>query len=209
MTDKGIPRFDAARLSEKTKNKGEKAMTKNFGAKPYLFPQPVMMIGTYDENGNANLMNAAWGGIVGNNEIILDLSSHKTTDNIALTGAFTVAPATKETTAACDYVGIVSAKNEPEKMKKAGFTTRKSAFVNAPVVNELPLTMECKLLRVIDGSKYLGEIVNVVADDSILDADGEVDLCKYHPILFDTARYGYSAFGEQVGTAFSDGKKLK
>lgn len=184
-------------------------MKKNLGVKPYLFPQPVMMIGTYDENGNANLMNAAWGGIVGNDEIIVDLSSHKTTDNIMLNRAFTVAPGIKEYTVACDYVGLVSAKKDPDKMKKAGFSTRKSEYVNAPIVNELPLTLECKLIKVIDGCKYLGQIVNVLADESILDKDGEVTLEKFHPITFDTARYGYYALGEKVGTAFSDGLALK
>lgn len=184
-------------------------MSKNFGAKPYLFPQPVMMIGTYDADGNADVMNAAWGGIVGGNELILDLGSHKTTENIALTGAFTVAPAVKDQVVACDYVGIVSAKNEPEKMKKSGLTTRKSQFVNAPVINELPLTLECRLIKIIDGSKYLGEIVNVVAEESILDKNGEIDLEKYKPITYAPAGYGYYALGEKVGNAFSEGKKLK
>lgn len=100
-------------------------MSKNLGAKPMLVPQPVMMIGTYDADGNANVMNAAWGGIVGANEIIFDLGSHKTTENIKLNKAFTVAIADAEHVAACDYVGIVSANDEPDKMKKAGFTNQK------------------------------------------------------------------------------------
>ena len=184
-------------------------MKKNLGIKPYLFPQPVMMIGTYDETGKANLMNAAWGGIVGNDEIIIDLSLHQTTDNIMLNRAFTVAPGVKEYTVACDYVGLVSAKNEPNKMEKAGFTTRKSEYVNAPVVNELPLTLECKLIKVIDGCKYLGQIVNVVAYDSILDNSGNVSLEKFHPISYDPSCYGYYTLGEKVGTAFHDGAALK
>ena len=125
-------------------------MSKNLGAKPMLVPQPVMMIGTYDADGNANVMNVAWGGIVGANEIIFDLGSHKTTENIQLNKAFTVAIADAEHVAACDYVGIVSANDEPDKMKKAGFTTRKSEFVNAPIINELSLTMECRLKEVIN-----------------------------------------------------------
>lgn len=96
-------------------------MRKNFGAKPYLYPQPVMIIGTYDENGNANAMNAAWGGIVGMNEIIVDLGSHKTTDNLLKTKAFTVSVADVEHLVACDYVGIVSANKEPDKMEKSRF----------------------------------------------------------------------------------------
>lgn len=184
-------------------------MSKNLGAKPMLVPQPVMMIGTYDADGNANVMNAAWGGIVGANEIIFDLGSHKTTENIKLNKAFTVAIADAEHVAACDYVGIVSANDEPDKMKKAGFTTRKSEFVNAPVINELSLTMECKLKEIIDGDKFLGEIVNVVADDRILGDDGEVTYEEFHPIVFDTIGHGYFALGDRVGDAFSEGNKLK
>ena len=100
-------------------------MRKNFGAKPFLYPQPVMILGTYDENGKANAMNAAWGGIVGANEIIVDLSAHKTTDNIIKNKAFTVGVADLEHLVACDYVGIVSANKEADKMQKAGFTTEK------------------------------------------------------------------------------------
>ena len=122
-------------------------MRKNFGAKPWVYPQPVLMIGTYDENGKPNLMNAAWGGQYDANQVMLCLSSHKTTDNIKVTGAFTVSFATASTVVPCDYVGIVSAKQEPNKMEKAGFTTVKSKFVNAPIINELPLTLECKFLK--------------------------------------------------------------
>lgn len=184
-------------------------MKKNFGAKPYLFPQPVMIIATYDENGKANAMNAAWGGIVGMNEIIMDLSSHKTTDNLLKTKAFTVSVADVEHLVACDYVGLVSANKEPNKMEKAGFTTVKSEFVNAPIINELPLTLECELKQVIDGSKFIGEIKNVSIDESVLGDDGELDLNKFSPITYDTVHYGYYRLGEKVGTAFSDGAKLK
>lgn len=183
-------------------------MRKNFGAKPFLFPQPVMIIGTYDGEGKPNAMNAAWGGIVGMNEIIIDLASHQTTDNILLNKAFTVSAADVEHVVACDYVGVVSARNEPDKMKKAGFTTVKSEFVNAPIIQELPLTLECRLKQVLDG-KILGEIVNVCADESILGEDGEISLEKFSPITYDTVHYGYYRLGERVGTAFSDGKQLK
>lgn len=134
---------------------------KNFGAQPLLFPQPVLIIGTYDENGKANAMNAAWGGIVGRDEIMIDLSHHKTTDNIMANRAFTVSAGDVEHMVSCDYVGLISGAKEPKKMEKAGFTTIKSAFVNAPVIKELPVTLECELVKVIDGSKYLGRIVNV------------------------------------------------
>lgn len=184
-------------------------MRKNFGAKTYLYPQPVMIIATYDENGKPNAMNAAWGGIVGGNEIIFDLGSHKTTDNILKTKAFTVAVGDVEHVVECDYVGIVSANSDPDKMKKAGFTTTKSEFVNAPIINELPLSLECELIKVIDDGKFLGEIKNVSADEKILDADGKIDLTKFAPITYDPANFGYYRLGEKVGQAFSDGKKIK
>lgn len=184
-------------------------MRKNFGAKPYLFPQPVMIIGTYDENGKANAMNAAWGGIVGSDEVIVDLGSHKTTDNIMLNKAFTVSVGDVEHMLACDYVGLVSGNNEENKMEKAGFTTTKSEFVNAPVINELPLTLECELADVIDGSKFIGKIVNVSIDESVLGDDGELSLEKFSPITYDTVHYGYYRLGEKVGNAFKDGAALK
>lgn len=183
-------------------------MRKNFGAKPFLYPQPVMIIGTYDENGKANAMNAAWGGIVGMNEIMIDLGSHKTTDNIMETKAFTVSVADTAHMISCDYVGVVSANDEPDKMEKAGFTTIKSEFVNAPIINELPLVLECVLKQVIDGSKFIGEIKNVSADESILGEDGEIDLGKFRPITYDTVHHGYYELGNRVGDAFKDGMKL-
>ncbi len=182
---------------------------KNFGAQPLLFPQPVLIIGTYDENGKANAMNAAWGGIVGRDEIIIDLSQHKTTENILKTKAFTISAADAEHVTACDYVGLVSGEKEPQKMEKAGFTTTKSAFVNAPVINELPVTLECELVKVVDESKYLGKIKNVSVDEKVLGEDGQISLDKFHPITFDPIHHGYYAFGEKVGNAFQDGAKLK
>ncbi len=182
---------------------------KNFGAKPILFPQPVLIIGTYDENGKANAMNAAWGGIAGPDEIMIDLSQHKTTENIMYSKAFTVSMADAEHMAACDYVGLVSAGKEPNKMEKAGFTVTKSEFVNAPVINELPVTLECELMEVVGGSKYLGKIKNVSVDERVLGEDGEISLDKFEPITFDTVHHGYYKLGERVGNAFQDGEELK
>lgn len=185
------------------------SVRKNFGAMPLLFPQPILIIGTYDESGKANAMNAAWGGIVGADEIMIDLSHHKTTENILKTKDFTVSAADVEHMTACDYVGLVSGNREPQKMEKAGFTTSKSSFVNAPVINELPVTLECELVEVIDGSKYLGKIKNVSVDERVLGADGEISLELFHPITFDTVHRGYYKLGEKVGNAFKDGEALK
>lgn len=183
-------------------------MRKNFGKKPWVYPQPVLMIGTYDENGTPNLMNAAWGGQYGANTVMLCLSSHKTTDNIKLKGEFTVSFATAGTVIPCDYVGIVSANNEPDKLKKAGFTVVKSEFVDAPIINELPLTLECKLLKFNEDGNVIGEIINVSADESIL-TDDNVDYKKLDAIIFDPTAAAYIRLGEKVGNAFKDGAKLK
>ena len=185
-------------------------MRKDFGAKPYTYPQPVLMIATYGEDGKPDVMNAAWGGISDDKEISICVSeSHKTTENILKKGAFTVSMADVDHMTACDYVGIVSANKEADKMKKAGFTTTKSEFVNAPIINELPLTLECELVKVIDGSKYLAEIKNVSADEKYLGDDGEIDLSKFTPITYDPVHHGYYRLGERVGNAFKDGAKLK
>ena len=184
-------------------------MRKNFGKRPMLFPQPVMIIGTYDENGNPAIMNAAWGGIVGSNQILICLSSHKTTDNIKKTNAFTVSIGTAETMEACDYVGLVSGRTEPNKVAKSGFTTIKSEFVNAPIINELPLAMECELEEILEGCLYIGTIVNVAIDEDYLGEDGKISFDKFHPITFETEHHTYMTLGEVVGQAFKDGNKLK
>ncbi len=139
----------------------------------------------------------------------IDLSHHKTTENILKTKAFTVSAADVEHMTACDYVGLVSGRKEPKKMEKAGFTTTKSSFVNAPVINELPVTLECELEEVIGGNKYLGRIKNVSVSESVLGEDGEISLELFHPITFDTVHRGYYKLGEKVGNAFKDGEALK
>ena len=184
-------------------------MRKDFGAQPFLFPQPVLIIATYDEEGKANAMNAAWGGIVGRDEIMIDLSQHMTTDNLKKNRAFTVSFADVEHVVACDYVGIVSGAQESDKMKKAGFTTTKSTFVNAPIINELPVTMECELIDIIDGSKYLGKIKNVTADERVLGEDGTISMDKFKPITYEPVHHTYYDLGKQVGEAFHDGAQLK
>ena len=179
----------------------------NFGAKPLMYPQPVLIIGTYDENGVPNAMNAAWGITTDFKEISISLSEHKTTDNLAKRGAFTVSMATEEQVVACDYVGIESGRKVPDKFEKAGFHATKSEFVDAPLIDELPLALECKVKSFTDGI-LVGEIVNVSADDSVI-TDGKVDMKKLRPIAFDPFNNAYVGIGEKVGNAFSDGAKLK
>ena len=179
----------------------------NFGAKPLMYPQPVLIIGTYDENGVPNAMNAAWGITTDFKEISISLSEHKTTDNLAKRGAFTVSMATEDQVVACDYVGIESGRKVPDKFEKAGFHATKSEFVDAPLIDELPLALECKVKSFTDGI-LVGEIVNVSADDSVI-TDGKVDMKKLRPVAFDPFNNAYVGIGEKVGNAFSDGAKLK
>ena len=179
----------------------------NFGAKPLMYPQPVLIIGTYDENGVPNAMNAAWGITTDFKEISISLSEHKTTDNLAKRGAFTVSMATEDQVVACDYVGIESGRKVPDKFEKAGFHATKSEFVDAPLIDELPLALECKVKSFTDGI-LVGEFVNVSADDSVI-TDGKVDMKKLRPIAFDPFNNAYVGIGEKVGNAFSDGAKLK
>ena len=171
---------------------------------------PVLIVGTYDENGTPNAMNAAWGGIYDTNMLMVCLADdHKTTENIKKTEAFTVSFATAKTVVPCDYVGIVSANDVPDKFAKAGFHATKSEYVNAPIVEELPMTVECKLVKFNEDGICIGEIVNVSADESILDENGKVDACKLDPIIYDSVTHAYWNFGEKVGKAFSDGMKIK
>lgn len=185
-------------------------MRKNFGAKPILYPQPVFIIATYNEDGTANAMNAAWGGISESNEISMCISAnHKTTENVLARKAFTVSMATAEHVVACDYVGLVSGNKEPNKLEKAGFHTVKSEFVDAPVIVELPMAVECKLVSYDPGTcRMVGEVINVCADEAVL-TDGKIDPAKLKPITYDGMNHSYLVLGERVGNAFSDGTKLK
>lgn len=185
-------------------------MRKNFGAKPILYPQPVLIIGSYDENDTPDAMNAAWGGISEETEISICLSpEHKTVKNILTRGAFTVSMATAGQLTACDYVGIASGNDVPDKFSKAGFHAVKSALVDAPLIEELPMTLECKLISYDPESCHMvGEIVNVCADESIL-TDGKIDPAKLQPITYDGMNHAYYVLGEKVGRAFYDGAALK
>ena len=171
---------------------------------------PVLIVATYDKNGTPNAMNAAWGGVYDTNQVMVCLADdHKTTQNIKQTGAFTVSFATAKTVVPCDYVGIVSANDVPDKLAKAGLHTTKSEYVNAPIINELPMTVECKLIKFNEDGICIGRIVNVSADESILDGEGRIDAKKLDPIIYDGVTHAYWSFGEKVGQAFSDGKKIQ
>lgn len=173
----------------------------NFGSKPLVYPMPVLIIASYDKDGNPNAMNAAWGGITDNNIISIALSSHKTTDNILERKAFTISMATEDYVKACDYVGVVSANKVSNKFEKAGFTAEKSQNVDAPIIKELPMTLECRLIDY-ENEVLRGEIVNVCAEETIL-TDGKIDPAKLKPITYDPCNHKYIALGKIVGDAFT------
>lgn len=185
-------------------------MKKNLGLKNWMFPMPVLMIGTYNEDGTPNMMNAAWGGITLEDEITICIdTAHKTWENIAARKVFTVAFGTTGAVKSCDYLGIVSGNNAPDKVAKSGFTTAKSEFVDAPVVNELPLVLECKLLSMnADKCCVVGKIVNCAVEESAM-TDGKPDADKMKPICFDPCAQVYRLMGDVVANAFSCGKELK
>lgn len=186
---------------------------KSFAPKPWVAPQPVLIIGTYDKNGVANAMNAAWGGQWDMKKIIISMGNHTTTENLAINGEFTVAFATIDTLVASDFVGIVSAKNDPKKIEKTGWNIVKAEKVNAPVFTDFPMTLECRISQKINESEtgyYLvAEIVNILVDEDYLAEDGNPDIEKMRLISYDPVHHGYLELGGRVGNAFSDGKKLK
>ena len=178
------------------------------GNQSTITPEGVFIIGTYDENGVPNAMNAAWGMQSDMGEITLMLGKHKTTENFEKTGAFTVAFGTADTVLISDYFGVETGA-KVNKIEKAGCHVHKSAHVNAPIIEEFPLTLECKVKNWDTSTGYLiGEIVASQADERIL-TDGKVDLGKLRPIIFDPSFNAYRVVGEVVGKAFSDGLKLK
>ena len=186
-------------------------MRKNLGPKTYLYPMPVLIIGTYNEDGTPNAMNAAWGGISEENEISICVDDgHKTAENLQKRKAFTVSIADAKNLVACDYVGIVSGNKVPDKFEKAGFHAVKSEFVDAPVISELPMALECEVVSYdVPTCRLVGKIVNVSIDESVLDENGKADVAKLAPITFDPIGHGYYVLGEKVGCAFKDGAALK
>lgn len=184
-------------------------MRKSFGKKSAICPMPVLIVATYNENGTPDAMNAAWGGIYDTGEVMLCLShDHKTTDNIKRNGAFTVGFATVETVDQCDYVGLVSANDVPNKFETAGFHAQKSGLVNAPVIDELPVLIECSLKKFNEDGICIGTIENFSVDECVLDANGNIDHDKFRPISFDGISNVYREVGRNVGAAFSSGLKI-
>ncbi len=186
---------------------------KNFNDKAVITPLPAIMIATWDEKKNPDVMMAAWGGQCGPRHITFMLSKHKTTENIRLKKAFTISFATKSDIVESDYFGIVSGNDVPDKVAKAGFTIKPSPNVDAPIINEYKLTLECKVVTFDEnengGARVVGEIVNMSADESILDEKGNIDLSKLQPVIFDSAKNEYRVVGEKIGNAWGAGKVIQ
>lgn len=187
-------------------------MKKDLGVKPYLFPMPVLMISTYGDNDVVNVMNMAWGGICAQNMVSLNISKgHKTSENIQKRNAFTLSIADIPHIEAADFFGIATGNKMSDKFERTGLTAAKSLKVDAPIVNEFPLTLECKVVEARDevyGFHVIGEIVGVLADESVLDESGKVDPSKLNAFVFDQFQNGYYAIGEKVGQAWSTGAPL-
>lgn len=187
-------------------------MKKDLGILQAVYPMPVLMIATYDENGKVDVMNAAWGNICASDKIALFISEpHKTTKNIRKAKAFTVSIADQAHMDVADFFGIASGNDMEDKFERTGYTAVKSDKVNAPVIDEFPLVMECELAEIVETDHLhavVGKIVNVAADETVLDENGKVDPVKLNAIAFDNFQSGYYAMGDKAGQAWSAGKGL-
>ncbi|MBQ8074638.1 MAG: flavin reductase family protein [Oscillospiraceae bacterium] len=184
-------------------------MKKEFGVQPFLFPMPTYMVVTYNEDESVDAMAMAWGGICAENMVALNLEEdHKTVTNLKARGAFTLSVPGRDTLAESDFLGIASANQIPEKFSVTGLHAEKSTRVDAPIITEYPLTLECKVVEMQDqpyGLRVLGEIVNVLAEESVLDEEGKIDCGKLNTFLFDQMRSDYYAVGEVCGKAWHSG----
>ena len=187
-------------------------MKKNITTTEAIFPMPVLMIATYNDDGTVDVMNAAWGTMLERDYVILNLTeSHKTVQNMKKRKAFTVSIADAEHTTEADYFGVVSGNNTPHKFENSGLTATKSSLVDAPIINEFPICMECEFIEYQDqeyGCGVVGKVVNVSADEQVI-KDGKIDISLVNALAFDPFTYGYYKIGERVGNAFKDGLQLK
>ena len=184
-------------------------MRKQIKTTEAIFPMPVLMVATYNDDGTVDVMNAAWGTMLERDEVILNLTeSHKTVKNIRKRKAFTVSIANAKNVVAADYFGVVSGNNTNDKFEKSGLSTAKSEIVDAPIINEFPICMECELLDNESDWGIVGKVVNVTADESVMQGD-QVDINLLEAIAFDPYTHGYYKVSERVGNAFKDGVNLK
>lgn len=187
-------------------------MRKKLNVTEGIFPMPVLMVATYNEDGSVNVMNAAWGTMQERGNVALNLTeTHKTVKNIKATGAFTVSIADAAHVVEADYFGVASGNNVPNKFENSGLTASKAEMVNAPVINEFPLCLECEFVEYQSegyGCGVIGKVVNVTADESVM-VDGKIDMSLVNAIAFDPYTHGYYKVTERIGEAFKDGLQLK
>ena len=187
-------------------------MKKDLGVQPAIYPMPVLMIATYNDDNSVDVMNMAWGGICAENMVSLNIDEdHKTSENIKKRGAFTLSIADIPHIEAADFFGIASGNKMPDKFERSGLSAVKSEKVDAPIVQEFPLTLECRVIEdkmEVYGHHIIGEIVGVLADEAVLDEKGKVDAAKLNAFVFDQFRSGYYAIGEKVGQAWHTGAPL-
>lgn len=187
-------------------------MMKSFAVKPYLFPMPTYMIGTYNEDDTVDVMMMAWGGICAEDMVALNLEAdHKTVANLKAHKAFTLSVPGVDTLRESDFLGIASSNKMADKFARTGLHAVKSEKVDAPIVTEYPLTLECEVVEMQDqpyGLRVLGKIVNVLADEKVLDEKGRIDAGKLGAFAFDQMQNGYYAIGEKVGQAWHSGAVL-
>ena len=191
---------------------GYQQMKKNLGVIQAVYPMPVLIVAAYDENNKVNAMNAAWGMICNSDRIALFIDEdHKTTQNLLKTKAFTVALADKAHMDVADFFGIASGNKMPDKFERTGYHAVKSAFVNAPIIDEFPVTMECELAEVTETESFyciVGKIINTAAEENVLSDNGKIDPSKLNALIFDQFQHGYYVSGEKVGKAWNAGAGL-
>ena len=187
-------------------------MKKNLGVLQAVYPMPVLMVAAYDENGKVNVMNAGWGMICAMDKIALFIDEdHKTTQNLLVTKAFTVALADKAHMDVADFFGIASGNKMDDKFERTGYHAAMAEHVNAPVIDEFPVVMECELAEVVKTDSFyaiVGRIVNTAADEKVLSENGKVDPAKLNALIFDQFQNGYYVSGEKAGRAWNAGAHL-
>ena len=187
-------------------------MRKNLGAFPAVFPMPVLIVAAYDANGTVQAMNAAWGAACDMDKIALFIDEeHATTKAIRQTKAFTVSIADRAHVAQADFYGIATGNRMPDKFARSGCHAEKSANVNAPIITEFPLTMECELAEIVETENLhavVGKIVSVSADEAVIAENGKVDPMKLNALIFDQFQYGYYVATDRAGKAWNAGKSL-
>ncbi len=183
-------------------------MRKNIKTTEAIFPMPVLMVATYNEDGSVDVMNAAWGTMLESNQVMLNLTeTHKTVKNIKERKAFTVSIADSKHVVEADYFGIASGNNTPNKFENSKLTATKSENVDAPIINEFPICMECEFIEYGDYG-VIGKVINTSVDESVMDGD-RLNIEKLSAIAFDPYTHGYYKVTERVGNAFKDGLQLK